>query len=121
MEQAMLWITVFGIIVIPLIGWLINTLITKKIDNLELSRKEDKDLFFNRLDSVKDLLNTQYVRKDLYQQALEYHQKEVDGKFNSLVESINKMDKDVKEKFDEVKDLINEKFNGQKQGGNHGN
>ncbi len=119
----MLWVTIFGIIIIPLIGWVFNTLITRKIDecNTHLENTDKrieayKESFFNRLDAVKSFGNETYVKKEMYEQAMEYHQKEVDGKFNSLVESINKMDKDVKEKFDEVKDLINEKFNGKNKG-----
>lgn len=81
-------------------------LITKKIDTLEINQEKDKELFFLRLDAIKD----SYVRKDMYDQAMQFHQKEVDSKFNTVMDSISKLDKDVKEKFTEVKNLINEKF-----------
>ncbi len=113
LEQAMLWVTVIGIIIIPLVGTIINNLITKKIDALETGRDEDKKTFFTRLDDIK----MTYVRKDLYDQALQFHQKEIDTKFLNLVETVNKNFlsvetdiKDVKGDIKEVKDLINSKF-----------
>lgn len=110
MDNIALWITATGAIVIPIGGYVINGLITKKIDELIIGRKEDRELFFARLDASKKIVEDTYVRKDLYQQSMEYHQKEVDVKFTSLVASISKLDGDVKARFDDIKTLINEKF-----------
>lgn len=104
-------------IVCPVLGWLFNTIITKKIDagnikdqDIEKKQKEDFDLLFKRLDEVKQSC----VRKDMYDQAMQFHQKETDNKFNNLIESMNKQFDNVEKNIDDVKDLINEKFNHKK-------
>lgn len=112
MEQFNFWVTLSGVVIIPFVVWLFNMLITKKIDALESNQEKDKELFFARLDAIKDA----YVRKDMYDQAMQFHQKETDSKFNNLVESMNKQFENVEGKIDDVKDLINEKFNGNKNG-----
>lgn len=123
MEQIMLWVTIFGIIIIPLLGWVFNSLITKKIDEIISQQKSDRDLFFKKHDILKDQTEErfekvkkdneqEYVSQKLYDQAMAFHQKEFDGKFNMLMDSINKLDTDVKARFDDVKNLINAKFNG---------
>lgn len=118
MEHISTWVGLVVALLTVVILPLVNTLITKKIDNLETKQKEDRDLYFQRLDIVKDT----YVRKDMYQQAMEFHQKETDSKFNNLVSSMNKQFENVEEKIqnvdgkiDDIKDLINDKFN---KGGN---
>lgn len=115
MEHISTWMTIVIGVVIPFVGWIFNTLITKKIDDLygkiteiEQSRKESRELFFKRLDDIR----AEYVRKDLYDQAMQFHQKETDSKFNNLVESMNKQFENVEKNIQEVKQLINEKLNG---------
>lgn len=127
MEQTMLWVTIFGIIIIPLIGWIFNTLITKKIDDLTYQQDKDRELFFKKYDILKEHLEnslskmakdieTEYVLQKLYDQAMQFHQKETDTKFNNLIETMNGSFKRVEGDIKEVKDLINAKFNAKKQG-----
>lgn len=103
MEQVMLWVTIFGVIIIPLVGWIFNSLITRKIDGLE-----------EQLNGQRKAFEENYVRKDIYDQAITFHQKETDNKFHNLVETMNKQFENMEGKIDDVKDLINEKFNGNK-------
>lgn len=119
----MLWVTISGIIIIPLVGWIFNALITKKIDDintridaLEVSREEDKSLFFKRLDDYKQIVENTYVLQKMYDQAMQFHQKETDQKFNNLVESMNKQFDNVEKNIEGVKNLINEKFKTNKGG-----
>lgn len=113
--EPIVWLGVLGIIVpiiFGFIGWVINRVITTKIDALELGRKEDQELFFKRLDSIKDDIKFNYVPKAIYEQAMTFHQKEVDSKFNNLIETMTNNFKNVEIDIKEVKDLINSKFNG---------
>lgn len=119
MENGSVWLTIGIGVTVTVIGAILNTLITNKInegnnrdEEIEAKAKEDRELFFKKFDEMKEL----YVRKDLYEQALAFHQKEVDGKFVSLVDSIGKLDKDCQFRFSEIKNLINEKFNGKNKG-----
>lgn len=118
------WISVLAVIVFPTVGWIFRNLITKDIDELnkkikeiEESRKESRELFFKRLDEIQADVKVNYVRRDLYDQAMQFHQKETDSKFNNLVESMNKQFDNVEKNIDEVKKLINEKINIHKIGG----
>ncbi len=104
-----------------LAGWVINTLITKKIDALEQGRADDKKEYYNYVNGQRaafEILLKEYVRRDMYEQAMVFHQKETDQKFNGLVESMNKQFENVEGKIDDIKDLINEKFNGKNKNGN---
>lgn len=115
----MLWVTIVGIIVIPLIGWAINTLITKKIDALESQQKIDRDLFFDKLDEDRESVEKHlalYVRKDIYEQALMFIEKQNDEKFKSMLAIMTTQFSNVEGKIEEIKSLINDKFNG-KNGG----
>jgi hypothetical protein len=116
MEYNLLVTIAIGI-VFPFIGWFFNTIITKKIDEgnkrdeaIEKKHKEDIDLIFRKYDDLKGLC----VRKDIYEQAMQFHQKEVDSKFVNLVDSMTKQFENVEKNIDGVKALINEKFNHKK-------
>lgn len=114
MEQAMLWVTIIGIIVIPLLGWLLNTLITKKLDANEAKILKVEALFFRRLDDSKRAFELQmllYVRKDLYDQERQFRAEQNDKELKNLLEKIEGQYKHFDEKIGEVKTLINEKFN----------
>lgn len=134
MESAMLWVTIVGIIVIPLIGWAVNTLITRKIDDqnkrldeLELKLDEIKKSFYTALNGQRTAFEVLYVRKDLYDQAIDLHRINSDEKFKSLLSivttqysnlesKINDNNLNMNEKISSLKALINEKFNGYKTG-----
>lgn len=111
MESIALWLTAIGAIIIPIGGYVINGLITKKIDELIAGRKEDRTLFFDRLDACKKYNEDNFVNQKIYDQAMNFHQKETDSKFTSLIESMNKQFLNVEYKIDDVKQLINDKFN----------
>lgn len=140
MEQIMLWVTIVGIIVIPLMGWLFNTLITRKIDaqdarNDEQDEKNDKNfkelqnLFFKRLDedraqneaNLKELIKDvkdNYVQSNIYKQAMDFYHQNTDEKFKSLLSVMNTQFDNVESKIDgtnqqigELKKIINDKFN----------
>ena len=138
MEQPMLWVTVIGIIVLPFLGWIINTLITKKIDdaNEEIekvskeleSAKESLDKALNGQRTSFETTLKEYVRKEMYDQAIELHRINNDEKFKSLLSivttqytnlesKINENNINMNEKISGLKTLINEKFIGNKQGG----
>lgn len=120
METAMLWVTIFGIIVIPLIGWAINTLITKKIDALEEQQKLDRKLFFEKLDEDRDNVEEHlklYVRKEMYDQALGFYERQTDEKFKSMLAIMTTQFSNVEGKIEEIKQLINDKLNGHKNNG----
>lgn len=131
MEHISTWVGLVVALLTVVILPLVNTLITNRIDKLEnkherdienldkktnsiiedfeRKQKEDRDLYFSRLDDLKDVLKNEYVRRELYEQALHSYQKETDSKFINIVQSMNK-------EFQNIKDLINEKFNGNKNG-----
>ncbi len=118
MEHISGWLAVISVIIFPFIGWVFNTLITNKINELKTAQEEDRKLFFKRLDEEQAFCENNYVNQKLYDQAKQFHEKETDAKFNNLVESMNKQFENVEGKIDDIKDLINEKFNGKnKQGG----
>lgn len=110
------WISILGVIVIPFVGWIFNTLITnkindvnKKIEDVETARKSDREVFFKRLDAVKESTEKDYVRKDLYEQAMKFYNEHNDEKFKSLLTVVNTRFENVEEKIEELKDLINGK------------
>lgn len=106
----MLWVTVFGVIIIPLIGWVFNTLITKKIDALEQKQKEDKELFFRKYDALVESLEKYYVLKAIYEQAMQFLTEKNDEKFKSMLSIVTTQFENVEEKIEGLKTLINEKF-----------
>ena len=126
----MLWITIIGMIVMPLGGWLINSLITKKIDDqnseiedLKKELSDTKKTFYNSLNGQRAAFEETYVRKDLYDQAIELHRINNDEKFKSLLgivttqytnleSKINENNINMNDKITSLKNLINEKFNG---------
>lgn len=137
MEQAMLWVTVFGIIVIPCIGGIFNTLITNKIneiknriERLENQNESDKQSFYLQLNGLRSSIDMSYVRKDIYEQATDLNRINNDEKFRSLLSvltaqytnlelKINDSNINLNEKISGLKLLINEKFTNHKGGVNH--
>ncbi len=125
MEQISVWLTVAGVIVFPFIGWIFNTLITNKINDLKkdhddtkLQLEEYKELFFKRLDALKENVEHTYVRKDIYDQATLYHLNSSDEKFKSLLSIVNTQFQNIEdkiistdEKIDDLKEFIKEKLN----------
>lgn len=120
----MLWVTIFGMIIIPIIGWIFNTLITRKIDDLreenkilrnELDNlkvgmsdkaKEGFQTVFKRLDDVKDVADKTFVRIDNYNLHKEYQEKDMDSKFKSLMATMTSQFQNVEDKIDELKETL---------------
>lgn len=99
-----IWLTIGVGVTVTVIGTILNTLITNKINEgdkkdkeIEEKQKEDRQLFFKRLDEIKE----SYVRKDLYLQALDFHNEKHDEKFKNLMEKIEELKKLINEKFKE--------------------
>ena len=102
-ENVMLWVTIFGVIVIPVVGWVINQIITTKIVTLDTNQKEDKNLFFRKFDEIKEI----------YDKAMSFYQKETDTKFENVLNRMDDKFKAVEEKIEAVKELIIKNFNTQ--------
>lgn len=107
METVILWVTIFGILVIPVAGWVFKIAVEKNLTALAKQQDLDRDLFFKKYDEVKEI----YVRKDIYQQASEFHQKETDTKFQNLIVLMNSQFKTVEDKIEDLKVLIIKNFN----------
>lgn len=117
----MLIVTAIGVIVIPFVGWIFNSLITKKIDDqyeniknlkneLEMEKensssknKQLSETIFNRLDDLKKMANETYVRQDLYKQNLEFQTREVDQKFSNILAITSANFKSIEDKLDSIK------------------
>ena len=131
----MLWVTIVGIIVLPLIGWAINTLITRKIDDqntriedLEKVIEDNKKSFYATINGQRGAFeNTlkEYVRKEMYDQAHAFLTINTDEKFKSVLSivttqytnletKINDSNRITADKINDLKNLINDKFNGHK-------
>jgi ABC-type multidrug transport system fused ATPase/permease subunit len=105
MEHISVWIAIVMGVVVPVGGFIFNSLITKRNDEL-------KELFFKRLDEEKMNLSNNYVRKDLYEQAMKFHVEHSDEKFKSMMQLMTNQYENVEDKIEELKKLINDKFNG---------
>ncbi len=105
MEHISVWIAIVMGVVVPVGGFIFNSLITKRNDEL-------KELFFKRLDEENMNLSNNYVRKDLYEQAMKFHVEHSDEKFKSMMQLMTNQYENVEDKIEELKKLINDKFNG---------
>lgn len=112
----MLWVTIFGIIVIPLIGWIFNTLITnksnaqdKRIDYLETARDVDKKEFYLQLNGLRASIEKDYVLQKLYDQTIKSHTENNDQRHASLLKMVEDQFKHFGEKIDELKQAIKDK------------
>lgn len=112
-------------ILIPLglgfIGWLVNNLITKKIDDLqrkqEESEKDREDIralidnkerstytnIFKRVDEIKAATDVNFVRKDIYQQSQDFQDKQTDDKFKSFLFTMTSQFQNLEDKIDDLK------------------
>ena len=101
MEQAMLWVTIFGIIILPMVGVILKDAIFKKIDEISKKQDEDRVLFFKKYDEQKEI----FVRKDMYEQAQRFIKDESDAKFNHILEKIEDLKMLIIKNFNDHKSL----------------
>ena len=94
MEHISVWIAIVMGVVVPVGGFIFNSLITKRNDEL-------KELFFKRLDEEKMNLSNNYVRKDLYEQAMKFHVEHSDEKFKSMMQLMTNQYENVEDKIEE--------------------
>lgn len=104
MEHLSVWIAIFMGVLVPLGGFILNSLITKRNDEL-------KEMFFKRFDEEKMNVSNNYVRKDLYDQAMKFQVEHSDEKFKGMMQIMTSQFNNVEEKIDELKNLINNKLN----------
>lgn len=112
MANAAIWISIVISIIIPFVGWIFRNLISRDIEDIREKQKEDHDLFFKRLDAVKE----EYVRKELYDQAVTFRSEAIDEKFKSMLAIMNTQFANIEGKMDELKDLVIDRIN-HKNGG----
>lgn len=130
MEHVTSWAAIFVPIVFTFLGWIFNTVITNKINDIIAQQKDDRELFFKRLDEDRLHVESECVRKDMYEQSMRHHKENEDAVFKSLLSIMNtqfqnmetnmqgygKDIKDLEGKIDGIKDLIN-KISVNKQNG----
>lgn len=114
MEHIAVWVAIFTGIVLPFVGWIFNTLITKKIDTVIDRQEKDSGLFFKRLDEERLNVSNNYVRRDIYEQATKFYFDHSEEKFKSVLHIMNTKFESMEDKIDEVKTLISEMKNGDK-------
>lgn len=147
METIALWVTIGIGVFIPLLGFIFNSLITKKIDRLEEDHEETKkqiDILkegitdqakegfktvFKRFDDYKDFADNMFVRQKEYNLAREYQEKQTDQKISSSVLTLttqiqaleNRVENttnNISEKIEDIRDMMKElKTNGKNIGG----
>lgn len=105
MDNISVWIAIVMGVVVPVGGFVLNALIKKNND-------ETKELLFKKFDEEKINVSTNYVRKDMYEQAMKFHAEHSDEKFKSMMQLMMNQYENVEEKIEELKKLINEKLNG---------
>lgn len=145
----MAWIAIAAIIIpiiMGFIGWVFNTIITKKIDSLESDHNDTKKemevlkegmtnrakegftTVFKRLDEVKEYGDKNFVRIGEYNIAREYQEKQTEQKIASMFITLNaqiqglenKIDNAVKvnsDKIEDIKTMIKELKDDKKNGG----
>lgn len=124
----MVWITFIGMIILPILGFVINQLVTKKIDDanrdnekvneridaLEKQREEDKRNIYGAINGQRGAFENSlkdYVRKDLYDQAMELHRLNNDEKFKSLLSVVVTQGNNLEAKIEGYNKNMNDKIN----------
>lgn len=140
----MLWVTVGIGVVVPLIGFVFNSLITNKIndqrdeihelkkdletlkDGMTTRAKEGFSTVFKRFDEYKEYIEKTFVRSREYDLSREYQEKQTDQKIVSMFSTLNtqiqgidnrieNLNRNTNEKIDDIKAMIKElKVDGKK-------
>lgn len=114
MEPMAFWLSVLVPVVFTFVGWIFNTLITRRIDSIEAKQKEDKELFFKQINGLRESIENDYVLQKLYDQAQILNERNNDDKWKSMLAIINTQFQNVENKIEGIKDFINNKFNDNK-------
>lgn len=117
----MLWVTIVGMIVLPILGLIFNALITnkfnddrKRLDELEAMRLLDRKEFYEQLNGFRKSVEEHYVLQKIYDQAMDFKDKNNDEKFKSMLSIMTTQFENMEEKIGEVKSLLKDKINGNK-------
>lgn len=116
MDPIVSWAAVLVPVFLGFLGWIINNLITKKIDDCSTETEDLKKDLNGQRASFESALK-EYVRKELYDQAIELHRINSDDKFKSLLgivttqytsleAKINQNNLNVNEKIESLKEMI---------------
>lgn len=116
MENVNIWVTIGVGIVIASVGGVLHTLIVNKInegnkrdDEIEAQQKSDRDLFFTRLDTIKDTADKTFVKKELYEQSVRHASENNIASIKVIIDLVNSkfdvLNSKLDEKVQQVKDL----------------
>lgn len=120
MDRAMFWVAVIAIILplgVSLVGWIINKIVTARIDALEKDREDDRKEFYVQLNGLRGSIEKDYVLQKLYDQKMQSLQETNDERFKSMIKVMETQFQNVEDKIDGIKELINDKFNNHNKGG----
>lgn len=123
MEQILLWVTIFGVIIIPIAGWIFNSLITRKIDDgnkkddeleekieaCEKKNHEFKGLIFAKLDIHKLECEKIYVRSDINNEKFHNLEEKTDSKISAHMLLLQKEFQYIKEALEKLTKQIDRK------------
>lgn len=107
--ELTLGVTIFVGVVVPLIGWVFNALITKKIDSIIEQQDRDRELFFKRLDEEKLNVDSICVRKDMYEQSMKHHKENEDAVFKSFLSIVNTQFQNLENKLENINEKLLDK------------
>lgn len=107
METIAIVVSAFGGIVVPVVGWIWRISVDKNFVDIKTQAEEDRQFFLKKIDEIKEI----YVRKDLYEQATDFHKKEVDTKFENFLEKMRDQFRVVTDDIHDLKNLIINNFN----------
>ena len=71
-----------------------------------------RQIVFDQLNGLRKSIEDNYVKKDLYDQAMSFYNDKNDEKFKGMLAIMTTQFENVEEKIDDLKNLINEKING---------
>jgi hypothetical protein len=122
MEQVAVWAAIFAPICFTFLGWVFNSVITKKIDDIKAELqttndqvKEDRELFFRRLDEEKARVDAEFVRRDMYEQSMRHQRENNEAAVKSLLHIMNTQFANLESKMQGISDKIGEKVNDMKE------
>lgn len=98
-----------------LTGWIYNNVINRRLEENKAFTKKA----FERYDELEERISKEYVRLDLYKQALEFIEKNNDDKLKGLFMTMTTQFTNLEKKMDDFKGDIKEAIRDLKQDNNH--